>query len=133
MPVKIHIKENPAGFERFGASMDAHNHHRGLERGRSGIASKATCPPEDFLAQTGTRTRGRLRSRTGALTRRSAGSATLLRASRSPTRRPKPLYWAGVAKYKASNDPTPLKETARALQSQYRESSWAKKASVWAA
>jgi TolA-binding protein len=45
---------------------------------------------------------------------------------------PEALYWAGVAKYKASNDAAALKETADALKKTYPASPWAKKASVWA-
>ena len=41
-------------------------------------------------------------------------------------------YWAGVSRYKATNDAAALQETARAFQERYRDSSWAKKASVWA-
>lgn len=40
-------------------------------------------------------------------------------------------YWAGVSRYKATNDPKALGETATAFQAKYRDSSWAKKASVW--
>ena len=42
------------------------------------------------------------------------------------------LYWAGVAKYKASGDPSALASTAQAFQTRFTDSSWAKKASVWA-
>jgi hypothetical protein len=41
------------------------------------------------------------------------------------------LYWAGVSKYKATNDPSPLRQADRELKERYPESSWAKKASVW--
>jgi tetratricopeptide (TPR) repeat protein len=41
------------------------------------------------------------------------------------------VYWAGVSRYKASNDPTALRDTERALIERYPESSWTKKASVW--
>jgi len=44
---------------------------------------------------------------------------------------PEALYWAGVALYKATNDPSALAETARAFARRYQESAWAKKASVW--
>jgi len=44
---------------------------------------------------------------------------------------PEALYWAGVARYKGSGKPDALGETARAFSDRYRESSWAKKASVW--
>ena len=43
---------------------------------------------------------------------------------------PEALYWAGVSRYKATNDPRALKETAEAFK-KYPDSSWAKKASVW--
>ena len=40
------------------------------------------------------------------------------------------LYWAGVARYKATNDPSALEQTAEAF-TRYPGSVWAKKASVW--
>lgn len=42
------------------------------------------------------------------------------------------LYWAGVAKYKASNDAAALGATATAFKQKYQETPWAKKASIWA-
>ncbi len=44
---------------------------------------------------------------------------------------PEAQYWAGVSKYKASNDPAALKETAEAFKKRYGHTEWAKKASVW--
>ena len=41
-------------------------------------------------------------------------------------------YWAGVSRYKATNDPSALGETAAAFSRRYTDTSWAKKASVWA-
>lgn len=41
-------------------------------------------------------------------------------------------YWKGVSRYKATNDASALADTARAFQSRYADSPWAKKASVWA-
>jgi TolA-binding protein len=41
------------------------------------------------------------------------------------------LYWAGVSKYKHTQDPSALAETAAALRSRYPDSVWTKKASVW--
>jgi thioredoxin-related protein len=40
-------------------------------------------------------------------------------------------YWAGVSRYKATNDAAALKATAQAFKDRYQNSSWAKKASVW--
>ena len=45
---------------------------------------------------------------------------------------PEAQYWAGVSRYKASNDPTALGDTARAFSERYRDTPWAKKASIWA-
>jgi hypothetical protein len=42
------------------------------------------------------------------------------------------LYWAGVSKYKGSNDAGALKATADAFKNRYSGTSWAKKASIWA-
>jgi hypothetical protein len=44
---------------------------------------------------------------------------------------PEALYWAGVSKYKATNDSAALHETAAALEQKYPASAWAKKGSVW--
>ena len=44
---------------------------------------------------------------------------------------PEALYWAGVAKYKGSNDPAALADTARRFKEKYQDTSWAKKSSVW--
>ena len=44
---------------------------------------------------------------------------------------PEALYWAGVAKYKASGDAAALKETATAFESRYADTVWAKKSSIW--
>ena len=41
-------------------------------------------------------------------------------------------YWAGVSKYKGSNDAGALKQTAQAFKNRYTDTSWAKKASIWA-
>jgi len=44
---------------------------------------------------------------------------------------PEALYWAGVARYKATGNAASLNDTARAFTQRYQDSTWAKKASVW--
>jgi tetratricopeptide (TPR) repeat protein len=44
---------------------------------------------------------------------------------------PEALYWAGVARYKATGDAAALHETAQQFQQRYQSTSWATKASVW--
>jgi thioredoxin-related protein len=41
------------------------------------------------------------------------------------------LYWAGVSKYRAANDPGALAAAAALLRERYPSSTWTKKASVW--
>jgi hypothetical protein len=45
---------------------------------------------------------------------------------------PEALYWAGVSRYKATDDAAVLADTARQFRERYRDTPWAKKASVWA-
>ncbi len=44
---------------------------------------------------------------------------------------PEALYWAGVSRYKDTNDGTALEQTGEAFRSRYTDTTWAKKASVW--
>ncbi|HEY0997677.1 MAG TPA: thioredoxin fold domain-containing protein [Gemmatimonadaceae bacterium] len=44
---------------------------------------------------------------------------------------PEATYWAGVSRYKASNDGAALADTAKRLAARYPGSTWAKKSSVW--
>ena len=44
---------------------------------------------------------------------------------------PEAVYWAGVSRYKATQDGAALGATARELDDKYAGSTWAKKASVW--
>ena len=41
------------------------------------------------------------------------------------------LYWAGVSKYKATDDAGALRDTAASFHDRYQDTTWAKKASVW--
>lgn len=45
---------------------------------------------------------------------------------------PEAVYWAGVSRYKGTNDHNALGEVARQLAERYPDTIWAKKASVWA-
>jgi hypothetical protein len=46
---------------------------------------------------------------------------------------PEAMYWAGVARYKATGDAAALAATANDFRERHQGSTWAKKASVWAA
>jgi hypothetical protein len=130
VPIKIHIKENKDAFGRFGAQwtptlivLDP----EGKERYRF----EGFLPPDDFLAQLET---GLARSafEHGQFQQAERRYRDVAQKYPKSEAAPEALYWAGVSKYKATNDPAPLGQAARELKTQYPESSWTKKASVWA-
>ena len=45
---------------------------------------------------------------------------------------PEAQYWAGVSRYKATGNGDALKATAEAFKQRYGDTTWGKKASIWA-
>jgi TolA-binding protein len=129
VPIKIHVKENPQAFERFGAQWTPTvivAEPDGTERYRF----EGYLPPDDFMAHLA------LGLAKAAFARGDMGQAErafrlLLERHPDSEVAPEALYWAGVSRYKATNDAAALQQTAQAFQQQYRDSSWAKKSSVW--
>ena len=131
LPVKIHIKEQPATFQRFGAQWtptiaildpDGSKRHR----------FEGFLPADDFLAQL------KLGLAHAAFARQQWTEAEqryreIVDQLSDTDAAPEALYRAGVSKYKASGDPESLKDTAQRFKKTYSGSTWAKKASVWAA
>ena len=121
------MKENQAAFDRFNAQWtptilildsDGNERHR----------IEGFLPAEDFLAQLrlGLAHAARLTGNFSDAEKRyrelSEGKDEVAAES---------LYWAGVSKYKGTNDGSALGETAKAFKERFTDSSWAKKASVW--
>ena len=134
IPVRIHVREQPELWktvgERFGVkwtptilAVDP----SGTERHRI----EGFLPVEDFLAQL---TIGLAKSAFG--NGRFADAEKLFQAvvEKYPDGEaaPEAMYWAGVSRYKGSGNAGALGDTARAFRERYQQSSWAKKASVWA-
>lgn len=129
VPVKIHIKEQPEVFRRFGAQwtptlmvLDPD----GVERHRF----EGFLPPADFLSQL------ELGLAKAAFARERWREAEdryrrIAREFPDTDAAPEALYWAGVARYKASGDAAALADTAQAFRTRYSGTSWAKRASVW--
>jgi thioredoxin-related protein len=127
-PARFHVKEQPEAFQRFGAewtptimmsTVDGKERHR----------IEGFLPKEDFLPQ--------LRLGLAHVARESGDFKTAesryrdLANDRSPDIAAEALYWAGVSKYKGTNDPAALGETARNIRERFPDSTWMKKASVW--
>ena len=127
--MKIHIKEQPATFERFGAQwtptfviLDPD----GEERRRF----EGFLPAEELLGQLA------LGLAHAAFARKRWPEAEqrfrqIVEDYPGTVAAPEALYWAGVSKYKGG-EVGALAETSRRFQETYADSVWAKKASVWA-
>ena len=130
VPARAHVREQPEVFERFGAQWtptilildpDGEERHR----------FEGYLPTPDFLAQL------RLGLAHSAKARGDWATAERLyrEIADDPAAGevgPEALYWAGVAKYKATGEAGALAETAAHFKTRFPDSNWAKKASVWA-
>jgi len=133
VPVRVHVKQNAAEFKRLGERFGAQwtpavliIDSSGTERHRI----EGFLPKEDFLSQLA------LGVAKAAFARKDYARAALQYADiieRFPNTdaAPEGQYWAGVSRYRATNDPAALAETGRAFREHYQESTWAKKASIW--
>jgi hypothetical protein len=131
VPVRIHIKENPGGFEMFGVQWTPTviiTDTEGEERYRF----EGFLPVDEFLPQLEFGL-GKVAFAINNFREAEKRFRNVAREYGRSAVAPEALYWAGVSKYKAANDAGALKETAEKLQSQYGDSVWTKKASVWAA
>ena len=129
VPVKIHVKEQPGTFKRFGVQwtptlivMDS--------EGKERYQSDGYLPAEDLIAQL------RLGLAKSAFARGQWDDADrrfleITRLHKDSEVAPEAVYWAGVSLYKRTSDHHALGETAKQLRSGYPNSIWTKKASVW--
>jgi hypothetical protein len=133
VPVRVHVRENPDDWKKLSAEFgvqwtptilivdtDGEEKHR----------SEGFLPANDFLSQI------ELGAAHAAFNRGDHAAAEGLfrevaRKYPDADAAPEALYWAGVAKYRATDDATVLKETSIEVSGRYPGSSWAKKASVW--
>ena len=133
IPAKLHVKDQAADYqkfsERFGVQwtptileLDAN----ATERHRI----EGFLPVDDFLAQL---MLGLAHSafKSGDYKGAESHFRRVVKDLPDTEAAPEALYWAGAAGYKASGDPKSLGETASAFKTRYKDSSWAKKASVW--
>jgi TolA-binding protein len=126
----VHIRENPKGFERFGAQWTPTMiiaEPDGTERFRF----EGYLPPEDYMANLALGLAKAAFARSD-WEQAEHGFRTVLDRHPESDVAPEAQYWAGVSRYKATNDAAALGDTARAFKERYQDSSWAKKASVWA-
>ena len=128
IPVRLHVKDNAKAFERFGAQWTPTvliDDPDGKERHRI----EGFLPADAFLAQLQL---GLARYAFNANDWKNAEQyyERVAEGSDEETA-PEAMYWAGVARYKGTDDPSHLGATHKRLSEKYPNSSWAKKASVW--
>lgn len=134
VPVRVHVKDQAEAFTRLGERYDAQWTPTTLvlsADGKEHHRIEGFTPADDFLAQLSLGL-GRLdfdEKRYDVAEKRFRGIVERHPASEAA---PEALYWAGVSRYKATKDASALGESEQALRKRYPESTWMKKASVWA-
>jgi hypothetical protein len=135
VPVRVHVREQQDEFKRLGSRYGVQwtptilvLDQNGEERHRI----EGFLPADDLLPQL------QLGLGKVALAQENFAEAErrfrmVLDAYANSDAAPEALYWAGVSRYKATNNPAALIDTARAFMERYRDTPWAKKASVWEA
>lgn len=133
LPVRVHVREQKDQFQRLGQRFSAQwtptiliADETGAERHRI----EGFLPVEDFMSQLV------LGLGHAAFAADDFGAAEpyfreVVEKYPNTEAAPEALYWAGVSRYKATNDASALGDTAKAFDQRYQDSSWAKKASVW--
>ncbi len=134
LPARVHVKDDAEAFKRYGELYNAHWTPTVLEldpNGEEFYRVEGFLPTEDFLAQL-MLGRAHMAFKQGEWAEAEKRFREIVDSLPKADAAAEALYWAGVSRYKANKDPVALKETAKAFTQRYKDSSWAKKASIWA-
>jgi len=132
VPVRVHVKDQKDEFKRLGERFSAQWTPTILMMNSDGAVRhriEGFLPAEDFLTQLMLGV-GHAAFADGQFATAEERFRDVVGQHAFSDAAPEALYWAGVARYKASGDPKALKETAAAF-AKYPDSAWKKKASVW--
>jgi len=135
MTARVHVKDDPADFRKYGEKYGAQWTPTILELDSDGTERhriEGFLPVEDFLPQLmlGLAHMAFKAERWDEAEKYFHEVAEKHPRSDSAA---EALYWGGVARYKKTRDAGALRETARAFDHRYSDSPWAKRASVWKA
>jgi TolA-binding protein len=133
VPVRVHVKDNRDAFQRLGTRYNAQwtptilmTDGSGEERHRI----EGFLPAEDFLSQLALGA-AQAAFAAGDFAKAARLFDEVVTTYAKSDAAPEAQYWAGVSRYKSTNDPSALKATYQKFQERYKDSTWAKKASVW--
>lgn len=129
VPVRIKVRERPELMERLGAQWTPTIIVRGPD-GKEAHRIEGFLEADDFLGQL-LLGLGHLAIQQGHPARAEEWFADVLETLPETDAAPEAQYWRGVSRYKASNDPAALADTARAFEERYSDSTWAKKSAIW--
>jgi TolA-binding protein len=127
--VRIHVKEQPAMWKRFGVRWTP----TVLVLGPDGTEARRVegfLPQGDLLAQLELGLAFLAVHKKDWTAAREEFERVVERFPETDAA-PEALYWSGVAKYSGSHDATALKDLGRAFKERYTDTSWAKRASIW--
>lgn len=134
VPVRVHVRDQAEDFKRLGARFGAHwtptvltIDGAGQERGRI----EGFLPAAEFLAQLKLGL-ARAAFARGDFAESERRYREVVEQHADTEAAPEAMYWEGAARYKATGDPVALSATAARFEKQFKDSSWARKASVWA-
>lgn len=133
VPVRVHVREQADEFRRLGERFGAEWTPTTLMLDGSGEERhriEGFLPADDFLAQLEFGL-GRIAFSAKRFDDAEARFRRIVADHPASDAAPEALYWAGVARYKGTNDSAALAATAHAFETAYQDSPWAKKASVW--
>ena len=134
VPVRVHVREQADQFKQLGARYGALWTPAILVLDPSGEERhrvEGFLPADDFLAQL-LLGLGHAAMAQGQFSEAERRFREIIDRLPQTDAAAEALYWSGVARFKATNDPAALHDTARVFAEKYRDSAWAKKASVWA-
>jgi tetratricopeptide (TPR) repeat protein len=133
VPVRVHVRQQADEFKHLGARYGAQWTPTTLvldATGQERHRIEGFLPVDDYLAQLALGL-GHSAFARGDFHEAERRYREIVERYPSTDAAPEALYWAGVARYKATGDAAALRDTAGQFRQRYQESSWAKKASVW--
>jgi hypothetical protein len=134
IPARIHAREQAADFKRFGERYSAPWTPTILVLDTDGVERhriEGFLPASDFVAQL-TLGLGQLAFKRHDWSEAERRFREVVERHPESEAAAEAQYWEGVARYKKSGDAAALAATAQAFADRYQDTSWAKKASVWA-